>query len=228
MHLEVAKLKSKSSQSMTIDLPITISTCYSPLWKAGPSISSYILPTTSRVDLIMCHPRVNCCRDTPTNANTTLYTLRPHVWTSRVIIPTVTLKPWEWTSSCHHQLFLRTSRHILNLIKNPSPYKCKPCSGLWSSLHLICKMLSIMSSINVLHEINYIYPHIIIHMCISSIWRDHIRLFDVPHSGPWSNLHHICNVPSLKSAIEQVYTCLIYPCAAHDLRSVNSHVSKSG
>lgn len=57
------------------------------------------------------------------NANTSLYISRSHVWTSRVISPTITLKPWEWTFSCHHQSFLRTSCHIINSIKNPSPYK---------------------------------------------------------------------------------------------------------
>jgi len=81
------------------------------------------------------------------NANTSLYTDVPHLWTSWVVNPTVTLKPWECTSSCHHQSFLRTSYHIIKSIKIPSPYKCKLCSGPWSSLHLICNMLSMMFSI---------------------------------------------------------------------------------
>jgi len=69
----------KSSQSMTINHPVTISTrCY-PSWKAGPSISSYMLPATSCVDIIMYHPHVNCCLDTPTNANIPLHTASPHV-----------------------------------------------------------------------------------------------------------------------------------------------------
>lgn len=98
----------------------------------------------------MYRHRVNCCHDTPTNSNTSLYTSRPHVWTSWVANPIVTLKPWEWTSSCHHQSFLWRSCHILNWIKNPSPYKCNPCSGPWSSSHLICNMLSMIFSINII------------------------------------------------------------------------------
>ena len=84
--------------------------------------------------------------------------------TSWVANPTVMPNPWECTSSCHHQLFLRTSHHIINSIKNPSPYKCKPCSSPWSIPHLICNMLSMMSGTNVLHEINDIYPNNIIHL----------------------------------------------------------------
>jgi len=37
----------------------------------------------------------------------------------------------------------------------------KPCPGPWSSLHLICNMLSMMFGVNVLREINHIYPNII-------------------------------------------------------------------
>ena len=139
------------------------------------------------------------------NTNTSLYTTSPHVWTSWVISPTVTPKPWECTSSCHHQLFLITSCHILNLIKNPSPYKYKPCSSPWSSLHLLCNMLSMMFGVNVLHEISCIYPNIIhpyVYLLNMKRSSHQTSTLDVPLPGPWSNLHRIYNVPSLKSATE--------------------------
>ena len=185
---------------MIIDHPVTISTCYSPSWKVGPSIRA-TCPLQHLVSTSSCVIMWTAAMILQHNANTSLPTTCPHVWTSRVISPTVMLKSWEWTSSCNHQFFLKTSCHILNSIKNPSLYN--PCSSPWSSPHLICNMLSMMFGVNVLHEISHIYPNII-HMCISPIWRDHLinPTLNVPYLGPWSNLHHLGNVSSLKYAIE--------------------------
>ena len=96
----------------------------------------------------------------------------------------------------HPHAIISFSSNICHILDSSRICLHNPCSGPWNSIHLICNMLSMMFGVNVLHEISHIYPNIIMSVCVSSIWRDHLikPTLNVPHLGPWSNLHHIYNV----------------------------------
>ena len=223
----------KSPQSMTIN-----HLCFNPHMLPHRGRLAPLTQATCSLQHISCWPHhvSSSCELPPWYSNTMLthlYTLiSPMPRTSRVSNPTVTLKPWECTFSRHHQSFLLTFYQNINSIKNPSPSpsKCKSCPGPWSNIHLICNMLSMMFGVNVLHEINCIYHNTITHMCKIHLlkWRDPLinLTLNAPHPGPWSNLHHICNVLSLKSTKETSIHLSHLPCVSHDRRSISAHVSK--
>ena len=156
---------------MIIDHPVTISSCYSPSWKAGPSIQAtcfqqHLVSTPSCV--IMWTTAM-----IPQQMLAHLCTL--HALMSELVGWSVQLSHSNHESEYPHATISHFSKHLVTSSTRSRIYLhiSKPCSGPWISPHLICNMLSRMFGVNVPHEISHIYPNII-HMCTSSIWRDHL------------------------------------------------------